>query len=67
MLVNDTLNGGEVLVERGGKGRAFVGTFGSVNEQGLSGHVFSFSHLGGGIFTRVSSSSELGLDLSHGG
>ena len=67
MLVNDTLDGGEVLVECGGEGRTFVGAFGLIGEWGLPGYVLRLFHLGGGIFTRVSSTVEFGLYLSHGG
>ena len=32
MLIDDTLDGGKVLVERGGEGCAFVGPFGFVDK-----------------------------------
>ena len=55
-----------MLVERGCEGSASVGSLRFIGKQGLSGHLFCLLHLGGGILTRVASSSKVGFDLLHG-
>ena len=65
VLVDDALDRRKVLVACRGEGGTWVHGFGSIFQEGLSGHVRCLPELAGGFFAGVTSGKELLLDLFH--